>query len=78
MVQLKKSSKFSGVEGPLLTIVMDGVGLSKNKDGNAVMAADTPTLDRLMRDYPHLAIKARQGECVFSRGEYPRSLPLSP
>ena len=58
MVQLKKSSKFSGVEGPLLTIVMDGVGLSKNKDGNAVMAADTPTLDRLMRDYPHLAIKA--------------------
>ncbi len=58
MVQLRKSSKFSGVEGPLLTIVMDGVGLSKNKDGNAVMAADTPTLDRLMRDYPHLAIKA--------------------
>ena len=58
MAQLKKSSKFSGVEGPLLTIVMDGVGIAADNGANAVAAAHTPTLDRIMKDYPTLAIKA--------------------
>ena len=58
MAQLKKSSKFAGVEGPLLTIVMDGVGIAPDNGANAVAAAHTPTLDRLMKDYPTLAIKA--------------------
>lgn len=58
MVNLKKSAKFNGVEGPLLTIVMDGVGIAANNGANAVAAAHTPTLDRLMKDYPMLAIKA--------------------
>ena len=58
MAQLKKSSKFEGVKGPLLTIVMDGVGIAKDNGANAVAAANTPTLDRIMKDYPTLAIKA--------------------
>ncbi len=58
MAQLKKSTKFTGVEGPLLTIVMDGVGLAPNNGANAVAVANTPTLDRLMRDYPTVSIKA--------------------
>ena len=58
MAQLKKSGKFAGVEGPLLTIVMDGVGIAPDNGANAVAAAHTPTLDRLMKDYPTLAIKA--------------------
>ena len=58
MAQLEKSKKFSGVEGPLLTIVMDGVGLAKDNGANAVAAAHTPTLDRLMKDYPMVAIRA--------------------
>ncbi len=58
MVNLKKSTKFSGVEGPLLTIVMDGVGIAPDNGANAVAAAHTPTLDRLMKDYPTIAIKA--------------------
>ena len=58
MVSLKKSTKFEGVRGPLLTIVMDGVGLAKDNGANAIAAAHTPTLDRLMRDYPTVAIKA--------------------
>lgn len=58
MAQLKKSTKFEGVKGPLLTIVMDGVGIAPDNGANAVAAANTPTLDRLMRDYPTLAIKA--------------------
>ena len=38
---LEKSEKFAGVEGPLLTIVMDGVGLAKPNAANAVAAAHT-------------------------------------
>ena len=58
MANLKKSSKFSGVKGPLLTIVMDGVGIAPDNGANAVASAYTPTLDRLMKNYPTLAIKA--------------------
>ena len=58
MAQLNKSSKFAGVEGPLLTIVMDGVGIAPDNGANAVAAAHTPTLDRIMKEYPTLAIKA--------------------
>ena len=55
---LEKSETFAGVEGPLLTIVMDGVGLAPGNAANAVAAAHTPTLDRLMRDYPWVRLKA--------------------
>ena len=58
MANLKKSEKFSGVKGPLLTIVMDGVGIAPDNGANAVAAAHTPTLDRIMKEYPTLAIKA--------------------
>ena len=58
MVSLKKSTKFEGVKGPLLTIVMDGVGIAADNGANAVASAYTPTLDRLMKEYPTLAIKA--------------------
>ena len=58
MVNLKKSTKFNGVAGPLLTIVMDGVGIAPDNGANAVAAANTPTLDRLMKNYPTLSIKA--------------------
>ena len=58
MVQLKKSEKFAGIKGPLLTIVMDGVGIAPDNGANAIAAAHTPTLDMLMKNYPTLAIKA--------------------
>ncbi len=55
---LKKSQRFGGVKGPVLTIVMDGIGLSPREAGDAIKAAYTPTLDRLMRDYPMIPLKA--------------------
>ena len=58
MAQLKKLNGFDGVKGPLLTIVMDGVGLAPANKANAVYAANTPTLDMLMKNYPTLSIKA--------------------
>ena len=58
MAQLKKSTKFEGVKGPIVTIVMDGIGIAPENEGNAVYMANTPTLDMLMSKYPCVALKA--------------------
>ena len=55
---LKKLSKFGGVDGPVLTIVMDGVGIAPDTISNAVAGAYTPTLDMLMSKYPMVSLKA--------------------
>ncbi len=55
---LKRLANFKGIEGPLLVVVMDGVGLTPNTVGNAVFNANTPVLDRLMKTYPNIALKA--------------------
>ncbi len=48
-----------GVKGPVLTIVMDGVGIAPaESQGNAVSRAYTPTLDALMAKYPTVKLKA--------------------
>ncbi len=55
---LKKLDHFAGVEGPVLTVVMDGVGLAPDTVSNAVKSAYTPNLDMLMEKYPMVALKA--------------------
>ncbi|MGN1094297.1 MAG: 2,3-bisphosphoglycerate-independent phosphoglycerate mutase [Candidatus Neoclostridium sp.] len=55
---LKKANCKLAVEGPVLTIVMDGVGLAPENAGNAVKLAYTPTLDAIMAKYPMLRLKA--------------------
>ena len=55
---LKKSAKFDGVKGPVVTIVMDGVGLAPDTVSNAVAGAYTPNLDCLMANYPTVSLKA--------------------
>lgn len=45
-------------KGPVVTIVMDGVGISPCIEGNAVAQACTPLLDRLMKQYPTVQLKA--------------------
>ena len=55
---LKKLNNFEGVQGPVLTIVMDGVGIAPEGLGNAVTRAYTPTLDRIMAKYPMVSLKA--------------------
>ena len=58
MISLKKSEKFSGVEGPLVTVVMDGIGIGRDEAENAIYKANTPTLNMLMSKYPTLTLKA--------------------
>ena len=43
---------------PVLTIVMDGVGIAPETEANAVRLARTPNLDRLMANYPMVSLKA--------------------
>ena len=56
--KLNRSAKFDGVKGPVLTIVMDGVGLAPDTISNAVAGAYTPNLDMLMSKYPMVSLKA--------------------
>ncbi len=44
--------------GPLLVIVMDGVGLGRGDEADAVALARTPVLDWLMRNCPWVKLKA--------------------
>ena len=47
-LKLENNTNFSGRKGPLLLIIMDGVGLGKEYEGNAVYKAKTPVLDKLL------------------------------
>ena len=55
---LKKLNNFNGYKGPVVVVVMDGIGMSEKTEGNAVYHAYTPTLDMLFRKYPNTLIKA--------------------
>lgn len=46
-LHLKKLKAFSGRPGPLLFIIMDGIGLGKKDPSNGVFVARTPCLDKL-------------------------------
>ena len=48
---------------PTLLCVLDGLGLNPNPDGNAVALADTPCIDRLLRECPSSTL-ATSGERV--------------
>jgi 2,3-bisphosphoglycerate-independent phosphoglycerate mutase len=57
-MKLEKSNRFSASAGPVVTIVLDGVGISPREEGDAIKTARTPTLDRLFRDYPWIQLQA--------------------
>lgn len=55
---LNQFSSFPGIKGPVVTIVMDGYGYNPSDIGNAIAAARKPTLDRLMKEYSYVYLKA--------------------
>jgi len=55
---LQKHPKFAGVEGPVLVVVMDGVGRGAQNEGDAVWLARTPVLDALGRNVPSRLLRA--------------------
>ena len=55
---LRRSTEFSGVDGPVVTVVMDGIGERADGAGNAVCRALTPTLDRVSKESPRVLLRA--------------------
>ncbi len=49
---LRRSTQFPGMPGPVVVCVMDGVGIGRKDESDAVWLARTPTLDRLAREVP--------------------------
>lgn len=48
---------------PLVLLILDGWGINPQVEGNAVLMAHTPVMDRLMSNYPHTTMEA-SGESV--------------
>ena len=46
------------LKAPIVLIIMDGWGLRKEKEGNAIALADTPNFDTLWKNYPHCQLEA--------------------
>jgi len=57
-LHLNKLKNFNGRKGPLLFIIMDGIGLGKKDETNAVYLARTPVLDKLMETPLFTRLKA--------------------
>ena len=58
MLTLARHALRPPVAGPLLLVVMDGVGVGPPDEGNAVHLARTPTLDALRRESVSTTLKA--------------------
>jgi len=43
---------------PVILMILDGYGLSEKKEGNAIVSAKTPNLDKLFSNYPHSTLEA--------------------
>ena len=58
-LKLKKLENFHGRKGPLLLVIMDGVGIGKHDESDGVFLANTPTLDKLMQSKLKTTLKAK-------------------
>ena len=58
MEALKQSNTFKGPEGPVVLLIMDGVGVGKHEDGDFVSAAVTPNMDWLRENALYTELKA--------------------
>ena len=58
MEALAKNAKFQGRRGPVVLVIMDGVGIGKYKEGDAVLDSNTPFLHKLMETRPMTTLKA--------------------
>ena len=55
---LKRNPKFAKRRGPVVLMIMDGVGIGKYKEGDAVLDSPTPFLHKLMKELPFTQLKA--------------------
>ncbi len=58
MEALKKSAGFKGAQGPVVLVIMDGVGIGKYAEGDFVLSTPTPNLDWLCQNGVATQLKA--------------------
>jgi 2,3-bisphosphoglycerate-independent phosphoglycerate mutase len=58
MKPLERSDVFRPRPGPVVLVIMDGIGEGPDNEGNAVLRARTPTLDRIRREHFHCTLAA--------------------
>ena len=58
MNDLKKHASYAGAEGPVVLVIMDGVGIGKNPESDCVAQANTPNLDWLKEHAAYTEVKA--------------------
>lgn len=58
VIPLKKNPSWKGRKGPVVFVIMDGVGYGKYKEGDAVQASRMDYLFQLEKDCPHTKLKA--------------------
>ncbi|MBN1685359.1 MAG: 2,3-bisphosphoglycerate-independent phosphoglycerate mutase [Spirochaetales bacterium] len=58
MENLKQTANFSGPKGPVVLLIMDGIGIGKYSEGDLVLSANTPNLDWLRANTPSGVLKA--------------------
>ena len=61
--KLSKATWFQGRRGPVVLVIMDGVGFGKYTEGDAVASAYKPTLDWMLANCPNTRLKAH-GQAV--------------
>jgi len=57
----------------VLTIILDGFGINEQKDGNAIMQAETRNFDKLMANYPNCSLHASEGYVGLPNGQFGNS-----
>ena len=57
-LHLNKLKSFHGRKGPLLLIIIDGAGIGKEDETNAIYRAATPNLDQLLKSERYVKLKA--------------------
>jgi 2,3-bisphosphoglycerate-independent phosphoglycerate mutase len=57
-MKLEKSSRFQPCPGPVVTIVLDGVGISPREDGDAIKTARMPLFKSLLTTCPMTVLRA--------------------
>jgi 2,3-bisphosphoglycerate-independent phosphoglycerate mutase len=54
---------------PVVLVVLDGWGIGRPEPGNAVLAAETPVMDRLWREYPRATLKTSGEDVGLPHGQ---------
>ncbi|MFA4931133.1 MAG: 2,3-bisphosphoglycerate-independent phosphoglycerate mutase [Patescibacteria group bacterium] len=58
---------------PVVMLVLDGFGVTLEREGNAILNANIPNFDRLWNDYPHALLNASGESVGLPWGEYGNS-----